>query len=288
VIKHPPVCGLEIWLIDGEKHIITHDISLSSDIQEEIMFRRVIGILMLVLGLVGLVVSIAGVFYGRQLVDDSFGGIDNSLVLTTDSLDTAVESLELAKATIGDVNSGLDTVEGAAINIARTITDTRPLIDQVAVVVSEDAPASIEAMQLAVPAIAQVAGAIDQALVTLNGFSIDENILGNEIHYDLGIDYNPPAPFDVTFVALGDSMDGLPENLRSTREMLPALTWRQLATASLTFRKIWRPLTSRWLRFRVSLTSILLLPTSSTALLRRSVPRLCSSKKWPRTSSPLS
>jgi len=195
------------------------------------MFRRVIGILMLVLGLVGLVVSIAGVFYGRQLVDDSFGGIDNSLVLTTDSLDTAVESLELAKATIGDVNSGLDTVEGAAINIARTITDTRPLIDQVAVVVSEDAPASIEAMQLAVPAIAQVAGAIDQALVTLNGFSIDENILGNEIHYDLGIDYNPPAPFDVTFVALGDSMDGLPENLRSTRENLD-VTSANLASIS--------------------------------------------------------
>ena len=195
------------------------------------MFRRVIGVIMLVLGLVGLVISIAGVFYGRQLVDDSFGGIDNSLALTTESLDTAVESLELAKATIGDVNDGLETVEGAALNIARTITDTRPLIGQVTVVVSENAPASIEAMQLAVPAIAEVAGAIDQALITLNGFSIDENILGTEIHYDLGIDYDPPTPFDVTFVALGDSMDGLPENLRSTRANLD-VTSDNLATIS--------------------------------------------------------
>ena len=201
------------------------------------MFRRVIGVLMLVLGLVGLVISIAGVFYGRQLVDDSFGGIDNSLALTTDSLDTAVDSLVLAKATIGDVNNGLDTVEGAAVNIARTISDTRPLIDQVAVVVSEDAPASIEAMQLAVPAIAQVAGAIDQALVTLNGFSIDENILGNEIHYDLGIDYDPPTPFDETFVALGDSMDGLPEHLRSTRGNLE-VTADNLATISVSVIEI--------------------------------------------------
>lgn len=195
------------------------------------MFRRVIGILMLILGLVGLVISIAGVYFGRQLVDNSFGGLDSSLALTSESLDTAVESLELAKGTIGDVNDGLDTVEGAAINIARTITDTRPLIGQVTVVVSEDAPASIEAMQSAIPAIAAVAGAIDNTLVTLNNFSIDETILGTEIHYDLGIDYDPPASFDETFVALGDSMDGLPENLRSTRENLD-VTSANLASIS--------------------------------------------------------
>jgi methyl-accepting chemotaxis protein len=186
---------------------------------------------MLLLGIIGVAVSIAGVYYGNQLVDDSFSGLDNSLALTSQSLGTAVESLELAKATIGDVNNGLDTVETAAVNIARTITDTRPLLDQVGVVVSEDAPASIEAMQAAIPAVAEVAGAIDQTLVTLNGFAIDETILGTQIHYDLGIDYDPDVAFDEAFVALGDSVEGLPENLRSVRGNLE-VTSENLATIS--------------------------------------------------------
>lgn len=184
------------------------------------MFRRIIGIVMLVLGLVGLVISFAGVYYGRQLVDNFFGGIDETLTLTLESLDTAVDSLELTKATIDDVNSGLETVEGAALNISKTVTDTRPLLDQVNVVVSQNAPNTVEAMQLAIPNIAQVAGAIDQTLITLNGFRIEEEIAGFEINYDLGINYAPAVPFDQTFVALGDSLDGLPEQLRSVEPNL--------------------------------------------------------------------
>jgi len=195
------------------------------------MFRRVIGILMLVLGLVGILISIAGVYYGRQLVDNSFAGVDSSLELTSQSLDTAIDSLELAKTTIGDVNEGLDTVETAAVNIARTVDGTRPLIDQVAVVVSDNAPASVEAMQAAIPNSAQVAGAIDQTLITLSDFEIDQTIGTFNLNYDLGIDYAPAVPFDDTFEALGSSLDGLPENLRSTRTDLE-VTSENLGTIS--------------------------------------------------------
>lgn len=187
------------------------------------MFRRIIGIIMLLLGLVGLAISGAGIYFGRQAIDNAFGGIDSSLGLTSESLDTAVDSLELAKTTIGDVSTGLDTVEEAALNISKTITDTRPLLDQVSVVVAQDAPASIEAMQQAIPNIAAVASTIDQTLITLSNFQLDEslgfNILGEEIalplSFDLGIEYNPTVPFDQTFSDLGASIEGLPEQLRS-------------------------------------------------------------------------
>lgn len=179
------------------------------------MLRRIIGVIMVVLGLAGLVISGAGVYFGRQAVDSSFGGVDETIALTTRSLETAVSSLELAKATVGDVNNGLDTVEIAALDVAKTVTDTRPLLDQVTVVVSTNAPASVEAMQAAVPALADVAATIDQTLVTLSAFEINENILGVDIQYDLGIDYEPEIPFDEAFELLGTSLDGLPEELRS-------------------------------------------------------------------------
>ncbi len=179
------------------------------------MFRRIIGLLMLALGTVGIVISAAGVFYGRQAVDSTFRGLDDTLELATQGLDTAVDSLELAKTTLGDVNTGLDTVETATLNMAKTVTDTRPLLDQVSVVVSQNAPASVEAMQSAIPALADVAATIDQTLLTLSQFRIDEEILGFQLQYDLGINYSPEIPFDQAFVGLGDSLDGLPQELRS-------------------------------------------------------------------------
>lgn len=179
------------------------------------MFRRIIGLLMLALGTIGIVISAAGVFFGRQAVDATFKGLDDTLALATDGLDTAVASLELAKTTLGDVNSGLDTVEIATLSMAKTVTDTRPLLDQVSVVVSQNAPNSVEAMQASIPALASVAATIDQTLIILSQFRIDEVVFGIPLQYDLGIDYQPTVPFDQAFIGLGDSLDGLPEELRS-------------------------------------------------------------------------
>lgn len=201
------------------------------------MFRRIMGILMLVLGLVGLVISFAGVYFGRQLVDNFFGGIDATLTLTLDSLDTAVDSLELTKDTLGDVNSGLETVEGAVLNVSKTITDTRPIVNQISAVVSETTPDTLEAVQAAIPNIAAVAGSIDQTLLTLNEFKIEEEVLGIPLNYDLGINYQPTTPFDQTFVDLGASLDGLPENLRAVGPNL-ATTNENLAAISLSVSSI--------------------------------------------------
>jgi hypothetical protein len=49
----------------------------------------------------------------------------------------------------------------------------------------------------------------------LSQFRIDEEILGFDLQYDLGIDYQPEVPFDRAFIGLGESLDGLPEELRS-------------------------------------------------------------------------
>lgn len=182
------------------------------------MLRRIIGIIMFILGLAGVIISIAGIVYGRRAIDQFGAGFDSTLQLTSDTLNTAVESLELAKTTIGDVNNGLDTVGVASSSIAKTITETRPLLDQVGEVVTQDAAASVEAMQVAIPNVAQVAGAIDSTLTALNDFRIDENILGFQLQYDLGVDYDPAVPFDETINGLGDSLDGLPERLRSVED----------------------------------------------------------------------
>lgn len=179
------------------------------------MFRRILGVVMLLIGMLGLALSIAGTMYGHRFIDDIGGGLEASLVLTSQNLDTAKEALLLAKTTIGQVNDGLDTVEGAAIDMSQTISDTRPLLNQVAQVASRDLPDSIEAFQMAVPDMAQAAAIIDDTLTTLSNLRIDERILGVPIHFDLGIEYAPDVPFEESVNQIGDSLEGVPARLRA-------------------------------------------------------------------------
>lgn len=179
------------------------------------MFRRIVGLLLLVAGLTGVALSIGGVIIGRRLVDNAGSSLDNSLTLTSQSLDTVEDTLVLAKETVGDVNEGLVTVEETALHVGGTISETQPLLDQVTQVASEDVPESLEALQEAMPDVAEAAAVIDDTLVTLNDFRIDESFLGLEIQYDLGINYAPAVPLDESVDQIGSSLEGLPERLRS-------------------------------------------------------------------------
>ena len=100
-----------------------------------------------------------------------------------------------------------------------TVSDTIPLLNQISFVVAEQTPQNIEAVQAAVPNIAAVAGVVDDALIKLSDLEFEQTIPiplnPVEISFDLGIDYEPVEPFDETMLALGTSLDGLPEALRA-------------------------------------------------------------------------
>ncbi len=186
------------------------------------MFRKIFGLVLLIIGLVGVLLSIGGIVYSGQAVDAVMGVLNETLGLTGDSLVAVEDTLVLARSTIGDVNASLVTVGTTADSLAKTIADTQPLLDEVAQITGQDAPNSIEAVQNAVPAVAEVAGVIDSTLLTLNDFKIEENILGFELNYDLGVNYAPSTPFDVTVTGLGTSLDGFPDRLRELEPSLNA------------------------------------------------------------------
>lgn len=185
------------------------------------MFRKISGFVLLIIGLLGVLLSIGGIVYSGQAVDAVVKVLDDTLGLTGDSLSTVEDTLTLARGTIGDVNASLVTVGETADSLAKTIADTQPLLDEVAQIAGEDAPNSIESVQDAIPAVAEVAGVIDDTLITLNSFKIEEDILGFQLNYDLGVNYAPSVPFDETVSGLGTSLDGFPDRLR---ELEPSLT----------------------------------------------------------------
>ena len=201
------------------------------------MFRRFLGLLMLLIGLGGIGIAVVGARLGHQLVDRVAMNFEETLQRTSDSLDMVSETQTLANSSIADVNAVVDTAGTTADNLATSVADTRPLLGQISVVATDQVPDSLESVQNAFPSLEQVAGVIDRTLVTLNSFRIDETILGLKIQYDLGIDYEPEIPFDQSVRELGEGLEGIPESLRAMEEYI-TVTSDNLETVSQDIRTL--------------------------------------------------
>ncbi|HNS38761.1 MAG TPA: hypothetical protein PKJ56_00770 [Promineifilum sp.] len=198
--------------------------------------RRILGLIMLLTGLTILVLALIGAYYAGDTIGKVAEGLSSNLTLAVDSLDTAADTLELSRNSLGDVVTGLDTIVAATANASRTLNDSRPLIDNVAIVTSQEVPETIEGMQAALPNLIEVASVVDATLTTLSSIGIDQDIplpFGGSIplRFDLGINYNPTTSFDESLRTFEGSLEGLPESLRGLEDELQA-TNASLATMS--------------------------------------------------------
>ena len=183
------------------------------------IIRRILGLIILLTALVIFGASLYAAYFVGDALAELGVGIRDNLALAAQSLDTARDTLTLSRDTFGDVNGGLGTAVQATTNASRTINDSRPLIDNVGVVITQEVPEAVEGIQNALPNMIEVAGVIDTTLRTLSSIGIDRTInlpFGGSIplQFDLGIDYAPAVPFDSTLRGFQASLDGLPESLR--------------------------------------------------------------------------
>ena len=188
------------------------------------MFRRFLGLIILLSTLVVLIAMLAGAYYFGPALDRVSEGIDNGLTLTVETLETVSATLAQTQSALVSINTSLDTAAQTTANLSTTVADTVPLLEQVAVVVADQLPENIEAIQKSVPNIAAVATVVDDALTRLAAFEINQTIPipfnPIEIQYDLGIEYDPEVPFGDSMEQLGTSLEGLPEELRALRAEL--------------------------------------------------------------------
>ncbi|MFQ5855709.1 MAG: hypothetical protein ACE5LU_08725 [Anaerolineae bacterium] len=175
--------------------------------------QRTIGTVMLVIGVIGVLLSLAGIFIGRRVIDQVGANLEQTLSLTSRSLDNVEATLVQTRATMEDVNTGLGTVVVTIVDTNQTVEATGPLLDQASLMVVEDIPQGIDAVQAIVPSVAQTAKSIDTALRDLRDFTV--NILG------IDLDAMPPLdqPINEIGAVLGDlsgKLRGLENDLNRT------------------------------------------------------------------------
>ena len=182
------------------------------------MLKRIIGFIMFITGLIGLALAFAGIYFGRQAVDQIGVGLNNTLVLTLDTLSTVKDTFALTKTAVDQAAVSIKTVETTTAGLSQTIGDTQPLVNQISQVASVEIPNSVDAIQVSLVSSAELARQVDNTLRSLSDFQLAQSIplpLGQSIdlNFDLGINYDPQTALDESLVGIADSLDGVSTQL---------------------------------------------------------------------------
>ena len=158
------------------------------------MVKRIVGIGLIITGMFGLALSLAGIILGGQVVD-SLGLILADTVATTQiNLKTVEGTLRQTKDTLKDVNQALQTTRQAVLDSSQALSQTQPLLDQAGQIASQKVPDGLDAVKASMPNIAAVSAAVEEALTKLSDFKVDRPFLGGRLNFDLGLTYEPPEP----------------------------------------------------------------------------------------------
>ena len=175
--------------------------------KHNMLIKRILGFIIILTALFGLVACLIAIVAGPPVLDRVAADIDDSMTSIGGTLDTVSATLRFAQVTSSQVITGLSTAEISVLNTAAIINQTRPMLLSAGAIVTVDVANSLDQVQATIPTLAQLAGNVDK---TLN-FLSNVNILG----YGLGIDYNPAVPLDQSITAIGNSLNGIPDKLRS-------------------------------------------------------------------------
>jgi hypothetical protein len=182
--------------------------------------KRLLGAILFIVGIIGVGLAFVGIYFGLDAIDQIGSGLNSGLELALDSLATIQDTISLTKTAVTEASNSIQTVEKTAADMSTTIGDTGPLVDQMSVVIAQEIPNSVEAIQASLVPAAAVAKQVDTTLLTLSNFALDKSFLGFDLQFDLGIDYQPEEPLDESLLAIGSSMDGVAEELRNLEPLM--------------------------------------------------------------------
>ncbi len=165
------------------------------------MTRRIVGGLLVVLGVLGIVSSVLGVVFVWRAAEDVAAAADDGLVLLSDTVRDVDRSLDVASETLDGATLAIDGLYTTTLDVSRTLSSTRVTVDEMAGLAEDDLPQSIESSLVALEALEETAGVIDQLLRGLRMFGVGS--------------YDPEIPLDEAVAGAEAGLAPVPDGLRA-------------------------------------------------------------------------
>ena len=165
------------------------------------MTRRIAGTFLILLGALGIALSVLGVVTIWRAADDVTVAADDGLSVLSDTLTDLDRSVDVASTTLEGATLAIDGLYTTTLDVSETLSSTRVTIDEMAGLAEDDLPQSIESSLVALKALEETAGVIDQLLRGLQLLGVGT--------------YDPEIPLDQAVSEAGAGLDPVPQSLRT-------------------------------------------------------------------------
>jgi methyl-accepting chemotaxis protein len=165
------------------------------------MVRRILGTLLILLGVLGISFCALGVVAVWRTAENVRTAADDTLHAASSTLDEIDHSLDLASTILDDAGFAITSLYTTTLEVNRTLSTTQVAIDEMADLTEDEVPQSVEASLMALDALEDSAGLIDRLLRSLAQLGIGS--------------YNPAVPLDQTVAEARAGLVVVPASLRT-------------------------------------------------------------------------
>jgi hypothetical protein len=177
------------------------------------VLRRILGVLVMGAGILGLVLSLAGlvaIWVYKPVVADS---ANETIILLNSSVSTSRQTMQITGDALSATVDSVDALSTMLETTAASVEDTKPVLDQLNTFMGEILPSTLESASSSLESAQQAAVVLDSAIQSLDTFrSILSGIplLGGLVDQPAQ-GYNPEVPLAVSLGELSTELEGLPE-----------------------------------------------------------------------------
>ena len=177
------------------------------------VLRRVLGVLVMIAGILGLVLSLTGLV-GVWVVKPTAAEYANTtIVALNQSVNTSLEAMQVTGQALGATIDSVDALSAMLGATAATVKDTEPVLNQVNIFMGEKLPTTIESATSSLESAKQSAQVLDRAVRSLEAF---QSVLSGAPLLSAFVEqpeevYNPEKSMADSLGELASSLEDLPE-----------------------------------------------------------------------------
>jgi len=170
---------------------------------------RVIGVLLIIAGLLGLGFAGVGLYVLAQVEKYVVSTALDQVKMVDQALSATADGLGVAKASLSEAVDTVKALEVTVSGVGDTVASSVPVIDSVSNLVGVQLPATLQTTQRTLESVADSSKTIDDLLAVLSAIPF------------LGIvEYAPEKPLSEGFSEVAASLEGIPASLQTTKTQL--------------------------------------------------------------------
>jgi len=208
--------------------------------------RRILGVLVMIAGILGLVLSLAGLVTGWIAKPTVIIYANTTIGTLNESVITSQNVMEITGQALGATIDSVDALSEMLSTTATTVEDTKPVLDEIDTIMADTLPSTLEATTDSLYTAQEAAQVLESTIQSLDAFRflLSATPLLGDLVDQTGETYNPEKPLADSLGEVAANLEDLPDtfiemsiNLKATDDNLGTIQ-RNLITMSDSVRLI--------------------------------------------------